>query len=116
VTDEDAVTSLGGVERRGKESEAAATASSSLRLKLSLTRSARHLAEKVQHFEQGCQRGKNIPNSQKMNKMAIKNTNISRPSKIYPNREFWFENIPSGNTDFESRIFPQKSFLEFEKT
>jgi hypothetical protein len=22
---------------------------------------------------------------------------ILRPSKIYPNRDFWFENIPSGN-------------------
>jgi hypothetical protein len=22
---------------------------------------------------------------------------ISRPSKIYPNWDFWFENIPSGN-------------------
>jgi hypothetical protein len=23
---------------------------------------------------------------------------IPRPSKIYPNRDFWFENKPSGNT------------------
>jgi hypothetical protein len=28
--------------------------------------------------------------------MAIKYT-IARPSKIYPNWDFWFENIPSGN-------------------
>jgi hypothetical protein len=25
---------------------------------------------------------------------------IPRPSKIYPIRDFWFENIPSGNTDY----------------
>jgi hypothetical protein len=24
---------------------------------------------------------------------------IARPSKIYPNRDFWFENKPSGNPD-----------------
>jgi hypothetical protein len=24
---------------------------------------------------------------------------ISRPSKIYPNWDFWLENIPSGNPD-----------------
>jgi hypothetical protein len=33
--------------------------------------------------------------------MSIKNINIfnRRPSKIYPNRDFWFENKPSGNPD-----------------
>jgi hypothetical protein len=32
--------------------------------------------------------------------MAIKNTisTIARTSKIYQNWDFWFENIPSGNT------------------
>jgi hypothetical protein len=32
--------------------------------------------------------------------MAIKipTYSIARPSKIYPNKDFWFENIPSGNT------------------
>jgi hypothetical protein len=32
--------------------------------------------------------------------MAIKNiptSSIARPSKNYPNLDFWFENIPSGN-------------------
>jgi hypothetical protein len=33
-----------------------------------------------------------------MYQMAIKYSNIvTRPSKIYPNRDFWSENIPSGN-------------------
>jgi hypothetical protein len=26
-------------------------------------------------------------------------SSIARPSKIYPNRDFWSENIPSGNHD-----------------
>jgi hypothetical protein len=32
--------------------------------------------------------------------MAIKKptSSIATPSKIYPNWDFWFENIPSGNT------------------
>jgi hypothetical protein len=39
--------------------------------------------------------------------MAIKYTNmatssIARPSKIYPNWDFWFENVPSGNPGRES--------------
>jgi hypothetical protein len=42
--------------------------------------------------------------------MAIKYTkwlenlptsSIARPSKIYPNWNFWFENMPSGNPDVE---------------
>jgi hypothetical protein len=34
--------------------------------------------------------------------MSIKFTNIFHKTlKIYPNRPFWFENIPSGNTDLE---------------
>jgi hypothetical protein len=32
---------------------------------------------------------KNKPNGHKIYQQ--------RPSKIYPNRDFWFENIPSGN-------------------
>jgi hypothetical protein len=38
-----------------------------------------------------------------MYQMDIKYTNnfIARPSKIYPNLDFWFENIPSGNPDTE---------------
>jgi hypothetical protein len=30
----------------------------------------------------------------------IPTSSIARPSKIYPNRDFWFENISSGNTAF----------------
>jgi hypothetical protein len=37
--------------------------------------------------------------------MAIKYINISnlRPSKIYPNLDFWFGNKPSGNPAIEIR-------------
>jgi hypothetical protein len=44
-----------------------------------------------------------IPNGLKLFKMVIKYTNIFilRPSKIYPNRDFWFETKPSGNPRFE---------------
>jgi hypothetical protein len=60
--------------------------------------------------DQGCQiflgttyqNGKNIPNYHNIYQMAVKCKNIptssiARPSKIYPNLDFWFENIPSGN-------------------
>jgi hypothetical protein len=42
-----------------------------------------------------------VPFVRKIDKMAIKipTSSIARPSKIYPNLDFWFENIPSGNTD-----------------
>jgi hypothetical protein len=45
---------------------------------------------------------KNIPNDQQIYQMAIKHpkrptSSIARPSKIYPNWNFWFENAPSGN-------------------
>jgi hypothetical protein len=29
--------------------------------------------------------------------MVVPTSSIARPSKIYPNWDFWFENIPSGN-------------------
>jgi hypothetical protein len=29
-------------------------------------------------------------------------SSIARPSKNYPNLDFWFENIPSGNPGLES--------------
>jgi hypothetical protein len=29
---------------------------------------------------------------------------IPRPSKIYPNSDFWFENIPSGNPGGEPKL------------
>jgi hypothetical protein len=48
----------------------------------------------------------NVPNGSKMLLMAITYVHIPtysipRPSKIYPNRDFWFENILSGNPDAE---------------
>jgi hypothetical protein len=48
----------------------------------------------------------NIPNYHKIYQMTTKYTkwpqnkptlSITRPSKIYPNWDFWFENIPYGN-------------------
>jgi hypothetical protein len=39
-----------------------------------------------------------IPNGSKTDEMYIKFT-IARHSKIYPNQNFWIENIPYGNTD-----------------
>jgi hypothetical protein len=47
-----------------------------------------------------------IPNGRKIYQMAVKYTkwplnlptsSIEKPYKIYPNRDFWFEKIPSGN-------------------
>jgi hypothetical protein len=37
----------------------------------------------------------------KKHKMAIKlpTSSIARPTKTYPKRDFWFENVLSGNTD-----------------
>jgi hypothetical protein len=31
---------------------------------------------------------------------------MARPSKIYPNSDFWFENIPSGNPAFKGQKRP----------
>jgi hypothetical protein len=43
----------------------------------------------------------NIPFGRKVDKSALKQyehlLHIARPSKIYPNWDFWFENTPSGN-------------------
>jgi hypothetical protein len=37
----------------------------------------------------------------------ITTSSIEKTSKIYPNLDFWFENIPSGNPDRQDRlIFP----------
>jgi hypothetical protein len=57
------------------------------------------------------QNGENIPNYHNMYQMVIKYTYqlaikidqktptyyIANSSRIYPNWDFWFENIPSGN-------------------
>jgi hypothetical protein len=44
----------------------------------------------------------NVPDCHKIYQMAIEytkwpNFSVSKPSKIYPNWDFWFENIASGN-------------------
>jgi hypothetical protein len=41
----------------------------------------------------------NIPSGRKIDQIAIKYTNIflATPSKIYPNWDFWLENMPPGN-------------------
>jgi hypothetical protein len=43
---------------------------------------------------------KNIPFGHKIDQLANKKPTsyLARPSKIYPNWEFWFHNIPSGST------------------
>jgi hypothetical protein len=69
--------------------------------------------------------GENIPNNQQIYQMAI-NYNKgpkNRPNghkiyqplplqahiKIYPNRYFWFENIPSGNPELEDKHSCEKT-------
>jgi hypothetical protein len=49
-----------------------------------------------------------MPNGLKIIQGAMKHASIliRRPSKIYPIWDFWFENIPSGNTA------PEASFLK----
>jgi hypothetical protein len=43
-------------------------------------------------------KGPNIPNG----KIPVLTFSHLRPSKIYPNWDFWFENKPSGNPDSDS--------------
>jgi hypothetical protein len=62
-------------------------------------------------------RGKNIPYDEIIHKiypMAVKQTkwpqniptsSIVRPFKIYPNWDFWFENMPSGNPVRNKEVF-----------
>jgi hypothetical protein len=43
---------------------------------------------------------KNISNGRKIDQTVIKYNlrfSIARPSEIYPNWDFWYENKPSGN-------------------
>jgi hypothetical protein len=56
-------------------------------------------------FQNGKSVPQNVPNNHKMYKMAvcmynIPPSSIARPSKIYPNWYFWFENMPSGNPGY----------------
>jgi hypothetical protein len=55
----------------------------------------------------------NVPNGHKIQHLdkiiqKIPASSIARPSKIYTNLDFWFENIPSGNTaaDLKGLILP----------
>jgi hypothetical protein len=45
----------------------------------------------------------NIPFGRKTDSTAIKmlTFSIAKPSKMYPNLDFWFENKPSGNPAFD---------------
>jgi hypothetical protein len=56
----------------------------------------------------------NMPSGRKIDKMAINKMatiTIARPSKIYPNWDFWFEHKPSGNPDF--KILKEKQSTYF---
>jgi hypothetical protein len=41
---------------------------------------------------------------------------ILRPSKIYPNWDFWFENIPSGNTEIDPTLLFLPHFKKSART
>jgi hypothetical protein len=43
------------------------------------------------------ERQQHIPNGNKIGIPNVPASSIARPSKIYPNWDFWVENIPSGN-------------------
>jgi hypothetical protein len=47
-----------------------------------------------------------MKNSPKKFKLAIKiiTFSITRPSKIYPNGDFWFEKISSGNPGLHTKL------------
>jgi hypothetical protein len=56
-----------------------------------------------------------MSNGHKIYQMAITCTkwpqnkttsSIIRPTRIYPNHDFWFENIPTGNHDEGANITP----------
>jgi hypothetical protein len=55
-----------------------------------------------------------LPNGRKIYQMAIEYTNffIPRPFKIYPNLNFRFENIPSGNPGVNLNSVIQVHFAE----
>jgi hypothetical protein len=81
----------------------------------------------VQHTKNGkiYQITTNIPNSNKMYQMAVKQdityehitiSSIARPFNIYPNLDFLFENIPSGNPVLHTRICMAGCLCRFPKT
>jgi hypothetical protein len=52
--------------------------------------------------------------------MKIPASSIARPSKIYPNWYFWFENKPSGNTGSgalaaQARVRPNKNLVQISR-
>jgi hypothetical protein len=57
------------------------------------------MGENIPNYKNFTEWSQNIPNAQKIFQMTRKYTNISnlRTSNIYPNWDFWSENIPSGN-------------------
>jgi hypothetical protein len=66
----------------------------------------------------------NVPNGRKISQSFLKYykwpQNIStfthlRPSKIYPNWDFWFENKPSGNPDLNNSTAPCELLTQFKK-
>jgi hypothetical protein len=63
---------------------------------------------------------RNIPNGLKLGQMGIKYQHIPLqvPPKIYPNLDFWLENMPSGNPGESTKIihFPKKYFLVLSGT
>jgi hypothetical protein len=63
---------------------------------------------------QNTKKGRNIPNDHKMYQIAIKYTKLffARTPKIYPNRDFWFENKPSGNPGLAKNSGDKNSGLE----
>jgi hypothetical protein len=57
------------------------------------------IATKLSNGHKIYQMAVNIPNDHRHN---IPTFFIPRPSQIYPNFDFWFENIPSGNLDLNT--------------
>jgi hypothetical protein len=63
-----------------------------------------------------------LPHGHKMYQAAViyskwpknkPNFSIPRPSKIYPNWDFWFENIPSGNPVLHKYFLPPTLIFSF---
>jgi hypothetical protein len=58
----------------------------------------------------------NVPNGHKISPMSVKYykwpLKISRPTEIYPNGDFWFENKPSGNPVRRSKNGQQLSTMQ----
>jgi hypothetical protein len=44
-----------------------------------------------------------LPRNTSNGDINIPTSSSARPSKIFPNWDFWFENMPSGNPDFSTQ-------------